>query len=156
MPHPASSGHEGGHGSSHEITAIRPHPHPKLFLIRTVHPFWGAVVLLAAWLIGQTMLTLAFDAAEQSLASACVFAGACAVWWTGYGMFGTRTRAGNAIGWVGLGLWVLSLFGALLTDVQYSVTHVFFWVAVTSLVLLIAGVASTPLMRKRSKRSVDV
>jgi hypothetical protein len=149
LPHPALRGHD----SRDEITAIRPHPHPKLFLIRTVHPFWGAVVLLVAWLIGQITLTLAFDAAEQTLASGGLFAGACAVWWTGYGMFGTRTRAGNAIGWVGLGLWVLSLFGALLTDVQYSLTHVFFWAAVACLALLIAGVGSTPLMRVRAKRT---
>ena len=125
----------------------------KLPPVTNAHPNLGILVLFIAWLFGNVTLIAGFDGEQNEVPAAGVFILACVTWWIGYRMGGTKSRLGNAIGWIGLGLWMLNVLGIALALISaHRIADFFLEVAALALVALIVAVALTPARAEVSSR----
>jgi hypothetical protein len=106
------------------------------------------LLFLVAWLLGNLAGIAGLENAEgllQNLAAMCVFAVACAIWWSG-----CRLSNFGPGGFIVIGLWAFGLLGALL-DFRYSGAQPFFWFFGAALIALI--VVMTVSQRRSVKSS---
>ena len=107
------------------------------------HPRLGVWTFCIAWLIGNIALAIGFNGGQGEVPAICIFAIACISWWGGYRLGGTKSRVGNTVGFLAIGIWILNFLGALLLYFHYYVTDLFFWASASALLVLIAAIALT-------------
>jgi len=122
----------------------------KLLPSSADHPRLGVWIFGVAWLIGNMSLIIGSNGGSGELPAGVGFAIACASWWGGYRLGGTKSRVGTAVGWLVIGIWTLNLLGALLSAFSHYVADSFFWASVVMLFLLISAVLISNEIRRSS------
>lgn len=107
------------------------------------YPRLGVWAFCIAWLIGNAALLIGFNGGQGEAPAICAFVIGCITWWGGYRLGGTKSGVGSAVGFLVLGIWVLSFLGAMVFYYQYYLTDLFFWTSVSALLILITSVALT-------------
>ena len=100
----------------------------------------ATLLFLISLVFGNIALIGGFED-EGGIPAACVFAIVCVLWWISYRMSCSANRRGMTLGFVALGLWILNLAGALVSDFHHYVVDHFFWVTTAVLLALVVAIA---------------
>jgi hypothetical protein len=115
-----------------------------------------APLFFVAWFFGAAALRGGLKLGAE-LRAACIFAGACALWWTSYTLCRSVNGRGITLGFLTLGLWMLHLVGALFFDFHRYVADLFFWTstAIFLLLIMLVALSDPPSIRPKASPSPD-
>jgi hypothetical protein len=100
----------------------------------------ATLLFLIALLLGNGALIGGLEM-EAGIPAGCLFAVVCILWWIAYRMSRSVNGRGFTLGFVALGLWILQIAVALVSDFRhYAIDH-FLWASAAMLSALVAAIA---------------